>query len=538
MSHLNFDKDFLTSKVIVKQMGIFLRIAPHEPMVFSQLQEILHRRGVLDYDPELIQALIQQKADGIWHKIGNYTADESYASRLIVQVSPDQMSVMATMSEPQHGARSLTYEEVVDAMALEGITTGILFQNISQMVNEEIFNQAFKVAKGQPAIHEKKAGFYCSFLALENKRFHFSSTHPIDVDIKNGIFNVQQGDIVAEKINAMKGQKGVNVFGKILDFQKEDLPYFVSSLKKGNHVMLQGSNFIAEKSGYVFIKNDAIHVSDVLVINGDMNQEMGNLDFAGDIKIKGNVTSPLSIRAYKNIQIDGKVEKAFLSARGDVSVQLGVIDGIIQSHGQVHSLFLDRSKVMAKKDIVIQNYIHHSYLETQGKVITLSADGQIIGGNVFAKQGVDSEIIGSPHQEETSIVVGKDPFLQKNFYHILEAEKNLQVNLTQLEQRVQNFQNQTPEQEKKQQEYKKLLEQLHKFQHQLMEMIHKKTDVQNLLNKENKESYILARQKMYPGVKLQVNQTTLMNQELIMAHKLTSNGKELVLDPFYQSAKF
>ena len=56
----------------------------------------------------------------------------------------------------------------------------------------------------------------------------------------------------------------------------------------------------------------------------EVNPSIGNINFAGDVVIKGNVGAGSVIKATGDVIIHGFVESAEITAGGDVEIGLGV----------------------------------------------------------------------------------------------------------------------------------------------------------------------------------------------------------------------
>ena len=56
----------------------------------------------------------------------------------------------------------------------------------------------------------------------------------------------------------------------------------------------------------------------VLDISGDVDLNIGNIDFNGDVNITGNVITGVTIRAMGSIYIGGYVEGAVIKSNKDI----------------------------------------------------------------------------------------------------------------------------------------------------------------------------------------------------------------------------
>jgi uncharacterized protein (DUF342 family) len=91
-------------------------------------------------------------------------------------------------------------------------------------------------------------------------------------------------------------------------------------------------------TGRVDYKNLTVSVSSCYTIPEDVDLSIGNITFAGDVLVKGNVISDITIQATRNIEIDGVAESATLLAGGNIILKNGMRGndmGVIEAEGSV-----------------------------------------------------------------------------------------------------------------------------------------------------------------------------------------------------------
>ena len=77
-------------------------------------------------------------------------------------------------------------------------------------------------------------------------------------------------------------------------------------------VSSDGSMLVSAIDGYLTFENNHFLVKTLLVINGDVDYSMGNLEHSGDILIYGDVCEGLVIRSTGSVEVRGMVESAHL----------------------------------------------------------------------------------------------------------------------------------------------------------------------------------------------------------------------------------
>lgn len=143
----------------------------------------------------------------------------------------------------------------------------------------------------------------------------------------NCITSFSVGEIVAEKIPAVKGEDGINV-------QKEKIkapPVKDYSLKAGKGIKLIENNMkaVALKAGRPKIekKKESFVVSIVpqYVINGDVDKTTGNIKYEGDLIVQGGIYDYFDVKIGNNLQIKKSIAGCKASVDGDVLVRENIV---------------------------------------------------------------------------------------------------------------------------------------------------------------------------------------------------------------------
>lgn len=174
-------------------------------------------------------------------------------------------------------------------------------------------------------------------------------------------------------------------------------------------------------------------------IEGDVDYNTGNIDFNGDVVIKGSVQSQFSVKATGSIAVGGFVESgAYLAAGKDVMIKNGILGSSteIVAGGDFMCKFVQEATVRAQGDIRIGSYGFNASLRAAGVlVVTGRGDGNaraLVGGFAWGARGVQARSIGSPYNSGTRLVAGVDPAhlerleqLRANLHSCQEKQKQL-----------------------------------------------------------------------------------------------------------------
>ena len=93
---------------------------------------------------------------------------------------------------------------------------------------------------------------------------------------------------------------------------------------------------------------DKINVFPVYEVNGNVDYNIGNIDFIGTVVIRGNVLPGFKIRAAGDIRVTGGVEAAELEAEGSIDIIAGIVGqnkAFIKAGKNVKSSFIQDATI-------------------------------------------------------------------------------------------------------------------------------------------------------------------------------------------------
>lgn len=244
--------------------------------------------------------------------------------------------------------------------------------------------------------------------------------------------NVQKGQLIAQRYLPVDGTPGKTVTG-------EDIPF-----KKGKEVRFKiGKNVVVDaeqKAMYAAIDGlvsttdkNKINVFPVYEVNGDVDYNIGNIDFVGTVVIRGNVLTGFRVRAAGDIRVIGGVEGAELEAEGSVEITGGIIagnKGQVKARTNVKSSFIQDGNVIAGGEVIVSQSIMHSAIRAGKNVVCMGTKGLIVGGVIQAGERVVARTIGNTMSTATSIEVGVLPELRNE---LLELRNQLRTNAENLD---------------------------------------------------------------------------------------------------------
>lgn len=311
-------------------------------------EEIKTRKEV--FEESKIQVIMpEDEAQRIMDINVSKDAMEAYASikykpqNIYKLVDTDESNTIEIKCESAQSVfpKKFTIDEVKKELAKQKITYGILDENIKDLVNGEE-NKSLLVAKGEKPQDEQD-----DILDIKFKQDDENMVPDEDkfgkVDFKSigSIDSVVKGDILAVKTPGKEGKNGKDIRSKIIKCRAGKK----INIRNGTGCSLKDSNtIIADENGKPCIKNNTFYVYPVHEVKSDVDLKSGNIKFLGDIMIYGNVMDGMTVDAGNAITINGNVERAKITSKGESLIKGSIISSQVLAGGE---------------NIIIQNLINN-----------------------------------------------------------------------------------------------------------------------------------------------------------------------------------
>ena len=406
MDGKNFD-------LIVKEDGIYLSIMGQslaDRVSRSDVTELIDAYGVKDVDYIAISEALKSPESDFEVKISNNTAIKQIGESAAVEVSEDRMEAFIIFSEPINKGKLLSRDEVL--MLIRDANVKPDEKLVDAALQTRRYGRKIAVARGTEAT-KGVDGFL---------QFHFdrSNIKPKPKIMEDGTVNFKQlgmfkltnrGDVLVTSVPAREGTDGVDVYGNIVPSLK---PRPAAPIPRGKGTVLSpdGLHLIADVSGQLLLQEGKINISAHLEIAGNVDNSTGNIDFNGQVTVRGAVISGFTVKAVGNIEVFGVCEAATLiSAEGSIVLGNGVQGadkGQITAANDVTAKFVESCKITAGGNITADS-IMKSHIKCDGSVTVAGKNGLLVGGSLVAGEKLVAQTIGSPMGTLTEIEVGGAP---------------------------------------------------------------------------------------------------------------------------------
>ncbi|MBO1265334.1 FapA family protein [Proteiniclasticum sp. SCR006] len=228
-----------------------------------------------------------------------------------------------TIGEENRDCEPVSVEEVRGILLDTGILPEFIMEEPLRKACKEKRSVHIVVARGKAPIRSEASKItYCKEIFVK--------------DILRGLEPViEKGTLLAEKeADAIQGTPGLDVRGNeipVLEVKDRDIEATEGAEQDGNRIY-------ASRDGRPYLKNGKVGVVPLLTVVGDLDKDTENIDFDGDVVVKGNVQDNMVIKATGNISIIGSVYHSELLSDQNVEVQGKIIGGRIQA-GDENSAF-------------------------------------------------------------------------------------------------------------------------------------------------------------------------------------------------------
>jgi uncharacterized protein (DUF342 family) len=181
---------------------------------------------------------------------------------------------------------------------------------------------------------------------------------------------------------------------------------FVLTVGEGVLLKFDGRAAFATKSGRALFEKQKLSIVALLVVPGDVDLTVGDIDFYGFVDIKGDVHDDFDIKAIKGIKVTGAIGACQIESGGsiDMTSMAGKDSGTIICHGDLHATYLNQVEVRCFGHVLVDNEIRNSTVKSTGRITV--EHGSIIGGDCVAMDGIEAKDLGTPSGLKTCVAAG------------------------------------------------------------------------------------------------------------------------------------
>lgn len=340
------------------------------------------------------------------------TPDET-GSRIGIEIAEDRLTAWIHPRVPDD-PRPFDTEEIVAALQEHEITVDECAEArveafLAMLSDGGPVAESFAIAEGKAA-REGTDGEFLWDESLEKKGSAWQDDAPVNYYTLNSIVTVEKGRRIGTAIASTPGVDGFDVCGNKITPKKSP-----TEIQLDNTVALAPNDpcaVVANVAGRPNFEHGVVSIDEILLIEGDVDFAIGNVDSLVAVHITGTIRDCFSVKSKKTVSVFGAIEAAEVVAQDGILVNGGIVGrrkGVVTSGRELAAKFCDEADLQAVGDVTITNGVINSHIRTEGKLIV--ACGALIGGLVYAREGVEVGTAGSEGCIPTTIIVGVHPDL-------------------------------------------------------------------------------------------------------------------------------
>lgn len=519
-------------QIQIDESGVSVLLSPPigdgEPLQAGELKEYLDRIGV-PYDAATINSAFHNLKDEeivvFLTPMGILPVDE----RCVVNVMADKLTAVLRMYPPSAGGIPLTRAKIMEALERAKVKSGIDEAAIKAALEDRQYCTDIVVAAGSHPTPGRDAELKYYFDTNNNARPELKEDGSVDFFKLNNLHRCTQGQVLAEIMPEERGEDGVDVFGNITP--PREVKKCTFSYGRNMEISPDGLQLISLVDGHVALIEGTVFVSDVYTVQ-DVGTSTGNIEYKGDVEVKGNVCENFSIKTTGNVFVNGVVEGAVIEAGGNIIIARGMHGqnkGRLKAGGNVIAKFISAAKVEAE-GFIEADQILNAQVSSERFVMADTGKGLITGGRVVAKSAIKAKNIGTSMGASTIIEVGVDPDakrrlaeLQKSVGEKTKAIPQMRKVINGLEQKLKAGVKLTEEQIEN---ARMLQEMLARSQAQIHEELEEIELLDNMLKGKN-NAHIDIRGTMYQGVAVSISGATMTVKNQYTFCRLVKKGADI-----------
>jgi hypothetical protein len=339
--------------------------------------------------------------------------------KCFINVSSDRMTACLRLFPATPGGKSLTKYNILEMAKSEKIKAQIDEAAIEKTLSEKYYCTDIVIAKGNIPTAGRDASIIYHFDTGNSARPELKEDGTVDFFKLNLLHHCTKGQVLAEIEPEIKGEDGIDVYGNVTPAREVKKASFAHG--RNLEISEDGLKLISLVDGHASLVEGQVFVSDVYSVQ-DVDTSTGNIEYHGNVEVKGNVCENFSIKTDGNVFVSGVVEGAVIEAGGDIIIARGMHGqnkGRLYAGGNVIAKFISAADVEAEGFVEAEQILNS--MVTAVEVHVEAGKGLINGGKVVAKSEVNVKNAGSPMGTNTVIEVGTDSEAKKRLAELQKS---------------------------------------------------------------------------------------------------------------------
>jgi len=363
-----------------------------------------------------------------------------------IRITTDRMLALATISE--HTGLGKPADEVAmrEALAASAVRTGIDDAAIRSVLARAVAGEQIDeevVARGDMPVRPGQRTLRFLVPIASNRSVTIRGDGSADYRNQDRLTQIAAGDEIVEIAPPQSMPRdGFDVTGTVIPSGMATGPEIDLGANVTQSLRPDGTMVIVAKaSGELIYEKNRISVRPSHLIRGDVDLKTGNVRFQGPVNISGSVRSGFFVVSEGEIRVGEGVEAALLSSSENIAVRQGVSGAgkaVLRTKKNISVAFCEQATLLSVGDIMITASCMHSRLKCNGKLVFTGQKGNLIGGQIQARNGVNALNIGSERSVKTHISFGQNYLISDHIEAESKEIEKLKGQIAQVETLIRN----------------------------------------------------------------------------------------------------
>jgi len=552
----------LTQDVLnVSDEQISIAISPQETDVkaveiFQLLRRVKNNR-LMEIDENIVKAadlMNQVTQDNSAAVAKNVVIAKAMHATLSIDVVKEDMKALVTINAAW-GGQHITIEDLNQRLGNHGIIHGLCSDTFEQHISKSRSLKpgqelSFDAAYGTIAVNGTHATFTVLVNTMEDRELkpQTRSNGKVDMHDLGKVETVGIDTPLVRRTPPTLGKPGFSVFGiEKPAIDGEEIPF---EINEGTQVSLVDNDLLVSSTeGIPRLLKGNITVHDVLTVN-NVDIGLGNLEFKGNIIIKGDVGEGMTVISQGDISVGGCVNSANLHASGNITVAQGIfgkkkrtnetLTCNVSAGGTVSAQYIQYSHVTAGEDVIAKTQLLHSQVTANENVTVANkpfTKGTIFGGKISARKTISTVELGGNSGSKTHLVINAGLEVSRETVDI--KQQSLTKEFTVLQQLIAAHDKVSSI--KSQQEQQNLLSKLKRnIDKKVALIVDTKKDIAQItqsIKLDQQAMSISVKKTLYDGVHIMMDEQESQTIEQYQAVKITLIDNAIDVSPLDENKK-
>jgi hypothetical protein len=342
---------------------------------------------------------------------------------VVISFNESKMEAYLSITEERDGGDPVTYKDITEEISHMGVIHEVDFDAAKGLLEEKRYGKKVLISKGKKPVNGRDGRIDYLFETTNELVPKKGKLGEVDYKDLGLVRNIIEGELIAVIYHPDEGVSGVNVLGQELPpVVGKEVKYIVGP---GTVINAEETEIKAATSGNLVWQKGCFSVLETLVIPESVDVSTGNIDFIGDVLVKGNVAENFTVKSKKNITINGTVTGATVIADGTVVVNLGSVNSDIVAKGDVKLGFCESSKIECAGNFSSQSIVAGEVF-CGGTINLTQGRGVVFGGKHTALGGFIANNIGTESYTKTQVTLGNSAVLTEEKLELSNKIKDLE----------------------------------------------------------------------------------------------------------------